>query len=748
MQQTPNLGLKKPEGTDVVDIANLNDNSDILDSAVAAKAPLDSPTFTGTVTAANLKVSGPITSTVATGSAPMAVTSTTKVTNLNADKLDGYDASTTAVANTIPVYNSSAQLVGGITGNAATATKLATARAISLTGDGAASVTFDGSAAASGTLTLSNSGVSAGTYRSVTVDAKGRVTAGTNPTTISGYGITDAAPLSHVSDLTSHVPYAAATGSANAYAVTLSPAPTALAAGLALAVQINVANTGASTINVNGLGAKSILNSKGAALTSGKLVANGVYTLRYNGTAFILQGEGGEYGTAAAGDVRAGKTIGTEAGVITGTLPVNATSAQTVTPGTADIVKAAGIYDGAITIKGDPDLVSGNIRAGVDLFGVVGSSTVVNTADAVLDPQYLLTGYSGYDDGVKKAGTMANNGAVTITPGATAKAIPAGYHNGSGIVSAVSNLLASNIKKGVVVGGVSGTYGSSYGDLGFISPPATSTPPIPNFSNLSSCCVDSSGNFYVTGSNSTLTIYKYDKNGSFIKSFSGAFWNPDNPVMYWYGGYVYVATLSQIYRIDDALSSISFIYGGQMAQIAGGYLYYYSGGLVYKCSLPNMTQVGTHNIGSNMSFSMDENGNIYYSSSNTYPSTLYRAPFGGSAIALGLLSGDLLAFVNNDGQRIFNRSGEVFSANSNSGSLSYVTKTISLDKSSRGIGSTSAIAFSNNSIKKISLSSSQSSYPEIYSVNANISYVGGFLSASSYTCFASNAIGFILRESF
>jgi hypothetical protein len=46
----------------------------------------------------------------------------------------------------------------------------------------------------SGTRTLShaNSGVTAGTYRSVTVNATGHVTEGTNPTTISGYGITDA----------------------------------------------------------------------------------------------------------------------------------------------------------------------------------------------------------------------------------------------------------------------------------------------------------------------------------------------------------------------------------------------------------------------------------------------------------------------------------------------------------------------------------------------------------------------------
>ena len=45
-------------------------------------------------------------------------------------------------------------------------------------------------------LTLANSGISAGTYRSVTVDIKGRVTAGTNPTTLAGYGITDAIPNS------------------------------------------------------------------------------------------------------------------------------------------------------------------------------------------------------------------------------------------------------------------------------------------------------------------------------------------------------------------------------------------------------------------------------------------------------------------------------------------------------------------------------------------------------------------------
>ena len=45
------------------------------------------------------------------------------------------------------------------------------------------------------TYTHPNSGVTAGTYKSVTVNAQGHVTAGSNPTTLAGYGITDACKL-------------------------------------------------------------------------------------------------------------------------------------------------------------------------------------------------------------------------------------------------------------------------------------------------------------------------------------------------------------------------------------------------------------------------------------------------------------------------------------------------------------------------------------------------------------------------
>ncbi|MFA9487228.1 MULTISPECIES: hypothetical protein, partial [unclassified Moraxella] len=57
-----------------------------------------------------------------------------------------------------------------------------TTRTLAITGDGTGQANFDGSANANIALTLANSGVTAGSYNSVTVDAKGRVTAGLTQT--------------------------------------------------------------------------------------------------------------------------------------------------------------------------------------------------------------------------------------------------------------------------------------------------------------------------------------------------------------------------------------------------------------------------------------------------------------------------------------------------------------------------------------------------------------------------------------
>ncbi|WP_455917369.1 phage tail-collar fiber domain-containing protein [Pseudomonas cerasi] len=72
------------------------------------------------------------------------------------------------------------------------ALKLATARTFKFSGAATGSATFDGSSDVEVALTLADSGAVAGAYTKVTTNTKGLIIAGSNPTTLGGYGITDA----------------------------------------------------------------------------------------------------------------------------------------------------------------------------------------------------------------------------------------------------------------------------------------------------------------------------------------------------------------------------------------------------------------------------------------------------------------------------------------------------------------------------------------------------------------------------
>jgi hypothetical protein len=101
--------------------------------------------------------------------------------------------------------------------------------------------------------------------------------------------------------------YAVDTGAANAYAVSLSPAPASYAAGLEVVFNAAHANTGASTLNVNALGAKTIKKWSGgslADLTSGDISAGQIMSVKYDGTYFqVVSGGGGGSSFTAGGDL-------------------------------------------------------------------------------------------------------------------------------------------------------------------------------------------------------------------------------------------------------------------------------------------------------------------------------------------------------------------------------------------------------------------------------------------------------------
>jgi hypothetical protein len=141
-------------------------------------------------------------SNVATGTAPLQVASTTLVTNLNADLLDGqhgaYYLDWDNFTDVPPFYTES-EIDSLLNAKADKTTTIA----VNGTSGRIASSAGAQSLAAnrSWNIDLVTTGVSAGDYNKVTVDAYGRVTGGSNPNSLSGHGITNAYTKSEVDAL-------------------------------------------------------------------------------------------------------------------------------------------------------------------------------------------------------------------------------------------------------------------------------------------------------------------------------------------------------------------------------------------------------------------------------------------------------------------------------------------------------------------------------------------------------------------
>lgn len=119
-------------------------------------------------------------------------------------------------------------------------------------------------------------------------------------------------------------------------------------------------------------------------------------------------------GDATAEDVVAGKTFTSAAGLMaSGSMPTQ--EAQTITPGTSDQVIQAGVYlGGDQTVVGDANLVAGNIKSGVSIFGVAGT--------------YVGSGGSG--GGIQAQHITSADEAITISGSGTVKVWGYGHKSG------------------------------------------------------------------------------------------------------------------------------------------------------------------------------------------------------------------------------------------------------------------------------------------------------------------------------
>ena len=143
-------------------------------------------------------------------------------------------------------------------------------------------------------------------------------------------------------------------GSANTYAIALTPAVTAYVAGQVFHFKAANASSGASTLNVNALGAKNIKKKNDQDIAASDIEQNAIVSVIYDGTSFQMLSQ-----------------LGTSAGSMSSwTLSGDSGSNQTINDGnTVDIAGGTGID----TVAGSTDTVT------VAIDSTVVQKTVQNT---------------------------------------------------------------------------------------------------------------------------------------------------------------------------------------------------------------------------------------------------------------------------------------------------------------------------------------------------------------------------------
>ena len=137
------------------------------------------------------------------------------------------------------------------------------------------------------------------------------------------------------------------------------------------------------------------------------------------------------------------------------------------------------IYNGEVLIDLTGDTVTADkLLSGVKAHNAAGGTVTgtctydADTQDATAIAAEILSGKTAYNKGVKVAGTMKNNGAVSgsISTKSGTYTVPQGYHDGSGKVGIASSeqakLTPANIRQGVTILGVEGTMSPNEGEKG------------------------------------------------------------------------------------------------------------------------------------------------------------------------------------------------------------------------------------------------------------------------------------------
>ena len=100
----------------------------------------------------------------------------------------------------------------------------------------------------------------------------------------AGSALTDGAQITQIQS--NSIGFATSTGSSSAYIVALAPAVTGFTTGMKISFKANHASTGASTVNLNGLGVKTLKKKNDQDIAANDIESGAVVNAIYDGTNF------------------------------------------------------------------------------------------------------------------------------------------------------------------------------------------------------------------------------------------------------------------------------------------------------------------------------------------------------------------------------------------------------------------------------------------------------------------------------
>lgn len=229
-------------------------------------------------------------------------------------------------------------------------------------------------------------------------------------------------------------------GSANAITVTSASTYQALETGLVISFKAGSANTGATTLNLDSLGAKAVRLKGDTALTGGEIAANGRYTVVYDAA----------YNSAAGAWVLMNPEA--VAAAVPSTVELGGTTDTTLSRAAAGVLAVEGNQVPSPASQATGDILYRGASSWARL--AKGSDGQVLT---------LASGLPAWDD--VATGGMTLLGTLTTTSGSTASltSIPSGYRSLRCEIVGVSCSSASYLQLAL-----SSTNGAAYGTAGVI----------------------------------------------------------------------------------------------------------------------------------------------------------------------------------------------------------------------------------------------------------------------------------------